>query len=188
MRSPICVCVFSQGCWRGQAEAGVVGRGQSQANGQREPDSSPGARTHEGEALKWVPRAQHPCSSHKPVASEALVGRRREVMFRDFKWQRLIFIYVFNRLLNSPSLPPKRKYISFGYQLLFKMTSQRALIIHLLTGNSRHTLRSALNLHVREKDASPGVTVHRFRKMPEASPHTDRSRQHSLSVAFCQFA
>lgn len=53
----VCVCLHacSQGCWWGQAEAGVVGWGQSQAHGSRQPDSSPGQKTHQGEEMKMGP-------------------------------------------------------------------------------------------------------------------------------------
>lgn len=57
VRSSVCVCLFacSQGRRWGQAEAGVVGRGQSQAHGSRQPDSSPGQRTHQGKEIKMGP-------------------------------------------------------------------------------------------------------------------------------------
>lgn len=99
-------------------------------------------------------------------------------MLRDFKWQRLIFIYVFNTLLNLF----KRKYISFLSAFVWNDITACSHYSSFDTGNSQRTLRSALN--IRAHGTGSGVTVHRFWKMPEVSHHADRSRKHSSSVAF----
>lgn len=70
----VCICVSRQGCRWSQAEAGLVGRGQSQTHGQRQPDPSPGTsgqRTYTRETLKLVQSTQgrNPTAANTPVVT-----------------------------------------------------------------------------------------------------------------------